>query len=173
MCEHAWFDWGSSGRRFKSCQPDTGQSYFGQAPESRRRSCLLPQRPPLRVPTQRAGGLPGTGTAGNTEGCVGVSVSERTAPGLTALVPSPGIYCNESERYEIRRSKRGHWYAMRLEPDGCATYVAQRVDLTTLTGPLGPGMEERKGSERQSSGCTPGLRAVCVAAGFVRNAPVC
>jgi hypothetical protein len=83
-----------------------------------------------------------------------VSVSERTAPGLTALVPSPGIYCNESERYEIRCSKRGHWYAMRLQPDGCTTYVAQRVDLATLTGPLGPGMEERKGSGRQSSGCT-------------------
>jgi hypothetical protein len=83
-----------------------------------------------------------------------VSVSERATTGLTALVPPPGIYCNESERYEIRRSTRGHWYAMRLRRDGCATYVAQRVDLATLTGPLGPCMDESKGSERQSSGCT-------------------
>jgi hypothetical protein len=83
-----------------------------------------------------------------------VSVSEHTTPGLTALAPSPGIYCNESERYEIRRSKRGHWYAMRLQPNGCAIYVAQHVDLATLTGPLGPGVEERKISERQSSGCS-------------------
>ncbi len=73
-----------------------------------------------------------------------MSVSERTAPGLTALVPSPGIYCNESERYEIRRSKRGHWYGLRQEPDGSMTYVAQNVDLASLTA----------ASERQPSGCS-------------------
>jgi hypothetical protein len=43
---------------------------------------------------------------------------------------------------------------MRLQPDGCATYVAQRVDLATLTGPLGPGIEKRKESDCQPSGCT-------------------
>jgi hypothetical protein len=79
-----------------------------------------------------------------------VSVSERATTGLTALVPPPGIYCNESERYEIRRSARGHWYAMRLETDGSSTYLAQDLDSASLIGRSGPG----KGtSERQPSRC--------------------
>lgn len=74
-----------------------------------------------------------------------MSVSERS---LTA--PPPGIYRDGTQRYEVRISKRGHWYAMRMEPDGSSTYLAQDVDLATLAGPSGPGAEA---SERQPSGC--------------------
>ena len=48
-CEHHSFDRGSSGRRFKSCQPDTGQRHF---PENR--DVPFSIRAPTPVP-QRAG----------------------------------------------------------------------------------------------------------------------
>lgn len=58
-----------------------------------------------------------------------MSVSEQ---GLTAL-SAPGIHRNGAERYEVRHSKRGRWYALRQEPDGSWEYLAQDVDLDKLT----------------------------------------
>lgn len=70
-----------------------------------------------------------------------MSVSDA---GLTAL-PHPGTYRTADAVYEVRVSKRGHWYALRQEPGGTSTYVAQDIDLDEI----GP-----EGSERQPSGCT-------------------
>lgn len=55
-----------------------------------------------------------------------------SGPGLRSL-PAPGIYRDGVDHYEIRHSKRGHWYAMRQEPDGSTTYLAQEIDLSILT----------------------------------------
>lgn len=57
-----------------------------------------------------------------------MSVSETV---LTDL-PAPGMYVKGAERYEIRNSKRNHWYAMRHEPDGSLTYLAQNINLDSL-----------------------------------------
>jgi hypothetical protein len=81
--------------------------------------------------------MPATRTETNHLGAHKVSFSE---PGLTSLPPT-GIYRDGSERYEIRNSKRGHWYAMKIEPDGSLTYMAQNVDLETLTSERQPSAE--------------------------------
>jgi hypothetical protein len=71
-----------------------------------------------------------------------VSVSDA---GQTDDRPTPGLYRCSTVEYDIRISQRGHWYAMRVEPDGTSTYVAQDIDLDEI---------RLEGSERQPSGCT-------------------
>lgn len=73
----------------------------------------------------------------NHSGATKLGVSETGLKGL----PAPGVYFDGVDSYEISNSQRGHWYAMKVEPDGSLTYIAQNVDLDMLT------------SERQSSGC--------------------
>jgi hypothetical protein len=59
-----------------------------------------------------------------------------------ALLPPTGLYDNGTEFYEVHHSSRGHWYAMRMDPDGSATYVAQDVDLSALV-PSGTDQRQR------------------------------
>lgn len=95
-----------------------------------------------------------------------MSVSET---GLTAL-PSPGVYRSGTDAYEIRISKRGHWYGLRQEPDGSTTYVAQDIELDSLTA-----VSERQPSDCGHTGCTlpqwhRGLCGIHLAADAVRYA---
>jgi hypothetical protein len=90
-----------------------------------------------------------------------VSVSE---------LPEPGHYRDGTDVHEIRISKRGHWYAMCMEPDGSATYLAQDVDLAALTP-----MSERPPSDCALVGCRlpqwhRGLCGLHLAADAVRRA---
>jgi hypothetical protein len=78
-----------------------------------------------------------------------VSVSE---PGLTSL-PTPGIYRDGENRYEVRNSNRGRWYAVRIEPDGSTTYVAQNVDLTACVRQT-PGLLLRQQNTCSQPTCT-------------------
>ena len=96
-----------------------------------------------------------------------MSVSERS---LTAP-PRSGIYRDGAQRYEVRIYKRGHWYGLRQEPDGSLTYLAQNVDLASLTA-----VSERQPSEHCSeAGCSlpqwyRGLCGTHLAADAVRYA---
>lgn len=51
-------------------------------------------------------------------------------------LPTPGFYRNATATYELKLNSRGDWYAYRLNPNGTKSYVAQRVVLSTLTGPI-------------------------------------
>ncbi|MDG4665140.1 hypothetical protein [Mycobacterium sp. 236(2023)] len=50
-------------------------------------------------------------------------------PKDNGLTPEPGIYHLGADEYEIRISQRHHWYAMKHEPDGSKTYIAQNLNL--------------------------------------------
>lgn len=54
------------------------------------------------------------------------------------VVPAPGIYTLNGQRWEIVYSQRGQWYAMRQRADGTKQYAAQNVNPLWLHGPIPP-----------------------------------
>ncbi len=72
-----------------------------------------------------------------------------TAAALTA----PGIYLLNGQRWEIRHSQRGQWYAMRQLADGTWQYYAQNINPAWLAGPLGPGDHATQAAQCATDGC--------------------
>jgi hypothetical protein len=54
-----------------------------------------------------------------------------------AALPAPGIYLLNGQRWEIRHSQRGQWYAMCQLADGTWQYCAQDINPAWLAWPPG------------------------------------